>query len=126
MPLNREQFLAKKVSKHPILFKLSDGDEVYLLPISAKMYRDYKRSLRDEDGIPIEDRQTAGDELLAARCLVDESGNRLFTDEEVLDGIFDEMEMLPMADVIRRTYEMLGIGEPVEKKSSPTGSINPS
>lgn len=130
MPLNREQFLAKfKAGKKPELFKLPDGSEVLMLPISAKLYREYQSSLRNEKGERLEERRVYGDELLVARCLVDEAGNRMFSDEDILGGIFDELKMLPVGDLVRETYKMLGLAEPDEdreKNSSTTDSIEPS
>jgi hypothetical protein len=72
--ISREQFLAKKCGRDLVKFDLPDGDTVLLRPVTVGLYREYKRSLRDKDGMPIPDRQLHGDELLAARVLVDAGG----------------------------------------------------
>lgn len=124
MALSREQFLAKRISGNFDEFTLPDGDTVLLREVSAKLYRDYKSSLRDKDGMPIPERQAYGDELLLARVLVDETGRPMITEAEVLSGILDDMLMAPVRSAIARVYENLGIGDDEErsKKSSATDS----
>lgn len=132
MPLTVQEFLSKKPQGAPVeVFKLSDGDEVYLRRMTAKIYRDYRKDLRDKSGVPIPERQAYGDEILAAHLLCDQSGNRGVTTDQVLAGCFDELLMLPLGDVIRRGYEMIGITDPEddedrEKNSSTTDSTEQS
>lgn len=131
MALTREEFLKKRVSPNLIEHKFSDspGDSILMRPISAKLYRDYRRSLRDKDGAPIPERQAFGDELLVGRVLVEADGSLMFSDEDVMGGIFDDLQMFPLASVVAETYKMLGIvetDEDREKNLSATVSTGPS
>lgn len=129
MVISKAEFLNKRIDSQPIEHELPDGDRVLMKPISAKMYRDYKRSLRDKDGVPIAERQKYGDELLVGRLLLDQDGSLMFTDDEILDGVFDELKMFPLASVIAKAYEMLGLvesDEDREKNSCATDSTVPS
>ena len=127
--LDRESFLKKRVSSNFEKVELPDGDVVYLRPASAKIYHEYQRSLRDKDGMPIQDRRGFGDELVVANLMVDETGKRMFTDEDVLAGAFDQIDMPFLTPVVRKAYELLGISEPEEdreKNLSTTASSEPS
>jgi hypothetical protein len=114
--LNRDLFLAKRVSSKLEKVELPDGDLVYLRPASAKIYRDYQRSLRDKDGMPIQERRGFGDELVVANLMVDQNGQRMFSDDEVLAGVFNEIDMPFLTPVVRKAYELLGIAEPDEDR----------
>jgi hypothetical protein len=129
MAITRAEFLKKRTSTDPIEHKLPDGDSVLLKQISARLYRDYKRFLRDKDGTPIAERQRYGDELLVGRLMVEEDGSLMFSDDDILAGVFDELKMFPLASVISKAYEMLGMiesDEGREKNSSGTDSTAPS
>jgi hypothetical protein len=130
MVLNRESFLSRRASAKAESVKLSDGSVVLLRRATAKLYRDYRRSLRDKEGMPIVERQAYGDELLIAAMMVDESGNQLFTTDEVLEGVFDNVEQSDLTPIIRKAYELLGLAdedqETREKNSSATESTEPS
>lgn len=128
MTISKAEFLSKRVGAQPIEHELPDGDSVSMKPISAKLYRDYKRSLIDKDGAPIQERQKYGDEILIGRLLLEQDGSLMFSDEEILDGAFDELKMFPLASVIAKAYEMLGLvesDEEREKNSSATDSTEP-
>lgn len=129
MALSRESFLRRKSGKDYHSVKLADGGVVLLKPATAKLYRDYKRSLRDKDGMPIPEKQAYGDELLIAAMLVDPSGQPLVTEEDVLAGALDEHSMADLVPIIRRAYQLVGLGEADEdreKNSLATDSTEPS
>lgn len=129
MVIDKSFFLSKANSTAVIQHELPDGDQVFLRPITAKIYRDYKRSLRDKDGQLLPDRQAYHDELLVGRILSEPDGNLMFTDNEIVAGAFDAMPMTIIASLIARTYEMIGMVEPDEdreKNSSTTDSTEQS
>lgn len=127
--LNRDSFLKKRVSASADSVELPDGSLVLMRPASAKIYRDYRRSLKDKDGMPVTAKQPFGDEILLATLMVDADGNQMFTEEDVVAGAFDAIDMAFLSPLIRKAYEMLGITEPEEdreKNLSTTASTEPS
>lgn len=65
--------------------------EVRLRSLSAGEMRKFRDSLTDEQGKPNE-RLERLNELLAAACIVDESSERVFSDDDVMGGTFDELD----------------------------------
>ena len=130
MALNREAFLKRKASNQPVSVKLADGSSVLLRRATAGRYRDYKRSMRDKDGLPIPERQAFGDELLIAALMVDQQGNQLLTDADVMGGALSEHEMCDLLPIIRKAYELVGLAdmtdEDREKNLSTIASTEPS
>lgn len=127
--LNRDSFLKKRVSAVLVSVELPDGSEVLMRPASAKIYRDYRRSLRDKDGVPVTAKQPFGDEILVSTLMVDADGKQMFSEEDVVGGAFDAIDMAFLSPLIRKAYEMLGITEPEEdreKNLSTTASTEPS
>jgi hypothetical protein len=129
MAITRAEFLKKRTSPDLIEHELPDGDSVLLRQPSAKIYREYKRSMRDKNGDPIPERQKYADELLVGRIMVEADGTLMFSDEDILSGIFDELKMFSLTSVVAKAYEMLGIiesDEDREKNLSETDSTAPS
>lgn len=124
--LTKDQIREKKQSSSPAVLPLPDGTSVYAMPVGFRLFSDYQACLRDEDGDPIGERAAFSDDLLVARVLVDESGNRLFTDEEVLAGEFDWMPPVIMASILQHAYSFVNAREDREKKSSATEPGDPS
>jgi len=127
--LDRGLFLQKRVSTTLIPVDLPGGDQVFLRPASAKVYREYRRSMRDKDGMPIPERQSFGDELLVSRLLVSPDGTPMFTEEQVVNGVLDDIDMTSLAPIIRKSYVVVGVNEDDEgraKNSSTTESTEPS
>ncbi len=94
MPLTKSDIEARRVGNTPQQTTLENGDVVWTLPVGSRLMRDYRRSLRDVDGKPIKERKEFADELLIARVLVDASGQRMFSDQEVLDGALNDLDPL--------------------------------
>lgn len=134
MPLSRKQFEAKKRGNEPYLFtfeSLKDDDgkpeEVLLKPITANLYREYRASLRDENGDPIREKQKFGDELLVGKVLMDsETGHRMYSDDAILAGALDDFEQCVISELIVETYRGTGLvdknDEDREKNLSGTNS----
>ena len=129
MALNREAFLRRKSSNQPVKVDLPDGSSVLLRRATAGRYRDYRRSMRDKDGLPILERQAFGDELLIAALMIDSHGNQLLTDADVMAGALNDHEMSDLVPIIRKAYELVGLAdvtdEDREKNSSRTASTEP-
>lgn len=129
MALNREGFLRRKSSTAIQSVELPGGQKVLLRSCTAKLYRDYKRSLRDKDGAPIPEKQAFGDELLIAALMVDSAGLPIISAEEVLAGALDDHSMADLTPIIRKAYEVVGFAEADEDRegnSSRTASTEQS
>jgi hypothetical protein len=128
--LNREAFLARTGKANGVVVPLADGRVVLLRPATAKVYRDYKRSLRDKDGLPIPEKQAYGDELLIAALMIDSHGNMLLTEADVMAGALDNHDMADLVPIIRKAYEMIGLADKTdedrEKNLPATPSTEPS
>lgn len=120
--IGKAQFLSKRTSASTVSHKLPDGDVVPLRPLTPKIYRAYKRSLRDKDGVTIPERQAYQDELLVGRLLCNADGSLMFSDEDILTGAFDDMDMPPITSLVTRAYEMMGVtvSDEDREKNSPT------
>ena len=123
--LTKEQFSAKKISTDPQKLELPDGDFVMVLPVGSKIMREYRSCLRDEDGKPLESHKPFVDELLIARILVDESGQRMYSDDEVLAGDLTNLDPGTWDTLMSFAWGYLTGGDR-QKKSSTTDSGDPS
>jgi hypothetical protein len=117
----KDELLTRRVGSTPTALNLPDGSQVRVLPVGSRLMRDYRASLRDEDGKPIEARKQFVDELLVARVLVSADGNRLVSDEEVLAGAINDMDPLLWDALMEHCWGYLTGGDR-QKKSSTTGS----
>lgn len=124
MTLTKQQLLERRVPIDSQTLSLPRGGTVRVLPIGAKLFREYRRSLRDEDGKPIPERSGCIDELLVGRILLDDSGSRMFSDEEILAGCFDNFHPSDMDALVEWAWSFVGDGDR-EKKFSPTPSGEP-
>lgn len=105
------------VSDTPKPLELPGGQIVLVKPVGSKLFREYRKSLRDEDGKVIEARKDFVDELLVARCLVNPDGSRMFTDEDVLAGMLDGIRPAAMDTLLEFAWGQVSEGGDREKKS---------
>lgn len=124
MFLTKQQLLERRVPSDAQPLTLPGGQTVRVLPVSAKLFREYRQSLRDQDGNLVPDRQACVDELLLARVLVDENSQRMFSDEDVLAGCFDHFMPLDFDALMDWAWSFISTGDR-EKKYSPTTSGEP-
>lgn len=92
MALNKKALLARKTKvQKPHELALPSGDCVLMRVPTGKDFRDYRKSLRDEEGESIKARMDMSDEIMVASLLINEDGTRMFTREEVMNGDMDEI-----------------------------------
>jgi hypothetical protein len=119
--LSKDQIIARRVPAEPVSLDLPDGESVWVVPVGSRLMRDYRRCLRDGDGKPIEDRKPFSDELLIARVLVHPDGTRMFSDQEVLDGMLTDLDSATWDALMEYAWSFITGGDR-QKKSSPTTS----
>lgn len=119
--LTKEQLIARRVSSTPTKLDLPDGESVSVLPVGSRLMRDYRACLRDEEGKPIEQRKQFADELLIARVVVNEDGSRMFSDENVLDGLLTDLDSATWDALMEYAWSFIAGGDR-QKKSSTTTS----
>jgi hypothetical protein len=123
--LTKEQIAARRVSTTPSVLELPDGESVFVLPVGSRLMRDYRQCLRDEDGKPIDERKQFVDELLIARVLVNADGSRMFSDEDVLNGLLTDLDPSTWDALMEYAWSFIAGGDR-QKKSSPTTSTEAS
>lgn len=117
MALSKEQLLKKKRSGETVPFSLPSGDEVLLLRPSAKHYRQWRASLRNDKSEFDQARIVRGDELLVSQILVNPDGSQMFSESEVLSDAMD-LDSPDMVALIEKVYVLFGLRkeEGLEKK----------
>lgn len=123
--LTKQQIADRRVSQTPTILELPDGESVWALPVGSRLMRDYRQCLRDEDGKPIEERQQFVDELLIARVLVNADGSRMFSDDDVLNGLLTDLDPSTWDALMEYAWSFIAGGDR-QKKSSPTTSTGAS
>ncbi len=124
--LDRESLLSRKTkTPKPQEVRLPSGDTVQMRVPTGKDYRDWRKFLRDENGIVIQARSEVSDELLVASILVNPDGSQMFTNNDVLTGTMDEILQIDLEAMKEAAYELYGqragfklvLDEDREKKS---------
>jgi len=88
--------------------ELPSGGIVLMRVPTGKDYRDWKAYLNDEKGEVIRERAKLADELLVASILVEPSGEKMFTRDEVMSGALDEILQLDLEAMKDAAYGLYG------------------
>jgi len=106
MALNREQFmLAARGERRYRVVPVPILGDVRLQSLTQAEMRSIRRSLRDEDGGTNKERLDRLDGLLIASTVVDDSGSRVFSDDDAMGAGLDWIDAGPWAvlcDVVRQ------------------------
>ncbi len=84
--------LLKRNKRRFKLIDLPGGGQARIRSLSSGEMRDFRRSMLNPQGKLIKSRSDNMHELLIAQCLVDDEGNRLFTDEDAMSSSFAEID----------------------------------
>lgn len=84
------------------------GGEVRIQSLTAGEMRAFRLSLMTADGKLIKRRGDRVQMLLVAQCLVDESGNRLLSDDEAMSADADKMDGAVIGFLFARCREWTG------------------
>lgn len=74
--------------------------QVRLRSLTNAEMRELKESFTDETG-KINERGKRLNELLVAACVVDDSGERVFSDDDAMGALFGEMDGAPLAALVK-------------------------
>lgn len=106
MALDREAFMAaSRGSRRYHVISLPGIGDARLQSLTQAEMRSLRRSLRDADGNPSKERLDRLDGLLVAATVVDDSGARVFSDDDALGNGLDWIDGGPWAvlcDAVRR------------------------
>lgn len=96
MAIGRDEFLRATARRYATVEVPSYG-EVRMQSLTAAEMRSIRRSLRTEAGAFDNERFARIDALVVAAALVDDDGDRLFSDDDVMCGVLDHVDGGPWA-----------------------------
>lgn len=107
--LTRDALLGKRARRFKLV-TIPTGGEVRLRNMTTSEMRALRASLLTKDGKMIASRADRIQQLLVAACVVDDDGNRLFTDDDALGATMDELDGAVMSCLFAEAKAWTGFG----------------
>lgn len=115
--LNRDALLRRMGGLKTREVALSDGAVVVMVEPTTKDIRAWRKSMRKPDGSIDPAKSARTSELLVGRLIVDpETKQRMFTEADVIGGVFDNLPSQDMQIMSRAADQLAGF---IESEASP-------
>ena len=116
----KEQLLSRKVRRYTVCNVAETGDSFRIQSLTEKEKSEYEAGMMSKTGAVSRDRMVDAYRRLFVLCVVDESGNRIFSDSD-LDAL-EQVDAIIVARVFNVAHEHCGFAkgdiEEIVKNSS--------
>lgn len=105
------------------------GDTIRLVGMTRREHREWNKSRLNDDGELDEKKEEFANELLVARCAVDELGKRELSDRDVLSGALDNMDAADWTALWSATLGLLSatpksVEDAIKNSQATAGSVS--